>query len=152
MQRNLSSPVMIIAPRFLERLEEIETAVRGKGIPYIRRSRFNSEPRAGKNLIILDSMGELAKVYSLATVAIVSYIDNYRSAAALFLAKQAAIQVADADELSRVILGLINNKEKREQIGENAAGVIRECQDISLRTYEMILPIIFGKDQILNAV
>ncbi len=60
--------ILIIAPRRLDRVNEIELTLEREQIPYWRRS--NSEPRKpGQSVILLDTVGELREVYALASVA-----------------------------------------------------------------------------------
>lgn len=61
---------LILAPRDLNRLPEIEQLINSRGIEFIR----NSGHSAGEiipSVLLLDSYGELAEVYSVATVAFV---------------------------------------------------------------------------------
>ena len=61
---------MILAPRHPERFAEVATLVEGLGFRMLRRSLWSGEPFAG-SVFLLDSIGELATVYSLATIAFV---------------------------------------------------------------------------------
>jgi 3-deoxy-D-manno-octulosonic-acid transferase len=56
---------LVVAPRHLERLAEVEKAVAAAGLPCARRS---AGVPAREAVIVLDTVGELAKVYTLATV------------------------------------------------------------------------------------
>ncbi|MEE9614639.1 MAG: 3-deoxy-D-manno-octulosonic acid transferase [Thermodesulfobacteriota bacterium] len=64
---------LVLAPRHPERFDEVESIVRGTGLAFSRRSAGGGE-RAGSgrpDVIILDTMGELGRVYGISTVAFV---------------------------------------------------------------------------------
>jgi 3-deoxy-D-manno-octulosonic-acid transferase len=69
--------VLLLAPRHIERVEQVEEKIRAKGFKAVRRSRLKSEGNqgtsgpSGPRVIILDSRGELAGLYALARVAFV---------------------------------------------------------------------------------
>jgi len=59
----------IIAPRKPERFELVASILATSSLTYVRRSEF--PPRAAANVLLLDSLGELARIYRFATVAFV---------------------------------------------------------------------------------
>src|SRR5205807_1603116 len=59
---------LLIAPRHVERVDEVAAAVIVAGFPYRRRSEPGGEPDA---VLLLDTMGELAALYALADVVFV---------------------------------------------------------------------------------
>jgi 3-deoxy-D-manno-octulosonic-acid transferase len=65
--------VTILAPRHPDRFPEIDNLLRKSGVNFIRRSQWieNPAPIAPGSIFLLDSIGELAAVYSLGTVAFV---------------------------------------------------------------------------------
>src|SRR5208337_3198134 len=67
---NHPKAVMILAPRHPERLPEVAELVEKLGFRMWRRSLWSGEPLAG-GVFLVDSIGELAALYSLATVAFV---------------------------------------------------------------------------------
>jgi 3-deoxy-D-manno-octulosonic-acid transferase len=65
--------VMVLAPRHPERFDGVATMLKEHGVRHVRRSQWMEAPTpldAGV-VVLLDSIGELASVYSLATVAVV---------------------------------------------------------------------------------
>ena len=64
--------VMVIAPRHPERFAAVAALLDQSGVDWVRRSGWKSEDtlRAGQ-VVLLDTIGELASVYSLAAVAFV---------------------------------------------------------------------------------
>jgi len=64
---------LVIAPRHLERVTEVEDELRAAGVPWIRASSLSefTPARSGQNVLLLDTMGELRALYSRAAVAFV---------------------------------------------------------------------------------
>ena len=67
--------VLILAPRHLERLEEVERILKQESISWMRRTSFpmghdrsDEEPKELPEVILLDTMGELMSLYSLGTL------------------------------------------------------------------------------------
>jgi tetraacyldisaccharide 4'-kinase len=61
---------LILAPRHIERLPEIEPLLKNRGIPYSRRSQ-GGRLENDRPVLLLDTMGELRDLYGLASVAVV---------------------------------------------------------------------------------
>ena len=72
------SALLIIAPRQPERFDEVERLARGEGFAIVRRTELpiDAEPRA--DVVVLDTIGELAQLYQIATVVFVggSLVDD----------------------------------------------------------------------------
>lgn len=65
---------MVLAPRHPERFAAVAALLDKAGHPWIRRSEWNTrpaEPLKPGEIVLLDTIGELASVYSLASVAFV---------------------------------------------------------------------------------
>ncbi|RLJ70615.1 3-deoxy-D-manno-octulosonic-acid transferase [Hydrogenivirga caldilitoris] len=58
---------LVIAPRHVSRVKEVEKVLRGKGLSYARRSSMGEE----WDILLVDTLGELKAMYSLADVAFV---------------------------------------------------------------------------------
>src|SRR4029079_7210140 len=103
-------------------------------VPTLRRAELliESEPRA--DVVVLDSIGELAQIYQVATavfvggslvghgghnilepaifgkpIVFVSHMQNFLEIADAFLANDAALQVASERELEAALLGLVTD-------------------------------------------
>jgi 3-deoxy-D-manno-octulosonic-acid transferase len=65
--------VTILAPRHPERFGEVAELLKRRGSPFVRRSQWVNAPQklAPGAVFLLDSIGELASVYSLATAAFI---------------------------------------------------------------------------------
>ena len=69
--------VLVLAPRHPERFSAVASLVAAAGLPLVRRSAWKGmaadslDPLTGGQVVLLDTIGELASVYSLAAVAFV---------------------------------------------------------------------------------
>ncbi len=74
-ERSIADLVLILAPRHLDRLEEVERILRKESISWMRRSSFamdqSSRTEGTTGVILLDTMGELMSLYSLGTLVFV---------------------------------------------------------------------------------
>lgn len=74
LRKNYPDLNLILAPRHPERFREAEELTGNKGLPYIKRTAFNNKNQSSKikgAVIILDAVGELAAVYSIADIAVI---------------------------------------------------------------------------------
>lgn len=144
--------LLILAPRHLKRLRNIEELLSQKKFTYVRKSRWlkKSKKEAMPQVLILDSMGELTEIYALADVAFVGgslvplgghnplepaiygvpvlfgpHIEHYGSAADILLDTQAASQVKDSQEFFESALGFLNNHLDREVLAQRVKTAIK---------------------------
>ena len=160
--------IAIIAPRQPERFGEVERLSREAGFVTIRRSELpiDAEPRA--DVVVLDSIGELAQLYQLATVVFVGgslvdhgghnilepaifgkpivfgpHMQNFREIAEAFVANDAAIQVQTERELDAAMLSLVRDPVHRARIGAAARALVeanRGAKDKTLAVLGELLP------------
>jgi 3-deoxy-D-manno-octulosonic-acid transferase len=144
---------LLVAPRHPERAREVEGLVRRAGHAGVLRSALPGGARAadGAPVIVLDTVGELAGIYALATLAFVGgslvpwgghnplepaawgcpvlfgpHMENFGEMAEAFLARGGAIRVADAAALGATVRALLADPQRRESLGRAAAGVLAE--------------------------
>jgi 3-deoxy-D-manno-octulosonic-acid transferase len=158
----------IIAPRQPERFGEVERIAREAGFVTIRRSELpiDAEPRA--DVVVLDTIGELAQLYQLATVVFVGgsladhgghnilepaifgkpivfgpYMHNFREIAETFVLNDAAIQVHTERELDGAILSLVRDPVQRARLGAASRALVeanRGAKDKTLAVLGELLP------------
>ncbi|HTR27035.1 MAG TPA: 3-deoxy-D-manno-octulosonic acid transferase [Terriglobales bacterium] len=149
--------VMILAPRHPERFAEVAALVDQLGFRSARRSLWSGEPLAG-GVLLLDSIGELAALYSLATVAFVggslvprgghnilepamfgvpvvtgNHYENFRDIVDFFLSRN-AVRVVGMAELALVFMELIDNADERMKLGRNALAALESQRGATART------------------
>jgi 3-deoxy-D-manno-octulosonic-acid transferase len=152
---------LILAPRHPERADEVEALARERGLTAVRRSRLTAG--APRDLILLDTVGELAALYAIADVIFVGgslvpagghnviepalhakpvvfgpHMQNFREAAALLLRAQAARQVPDATRLVPVLQQLLGDGDARRRLGEAAWHAVSAHQGACERTLEAL--------------
>jgi 3-deoxy-D-manno-octulosonic-acid transferase len=158
----------ILAPRQPERFAEVERLARDAGFVTARRSELpiDAEPRA--DVIVLDSIGELAQLYQVATVVFVGgsladhgghnilepaifgkpvmfgpHMQNFREIAEAFLANGAAIQVRSDHELDDAMLALVRDPVQRARLGAAARALVeanRGAKGKTLAVIEALFP------------
>ncbi len=139
---------LIIAPRHLARVPEVERVVAESGLKYLRASASGASD--GADIMILDTMGELRALYRRASVAFVGgtltpdrggqnpaepasvsvpvlfgpYYENQRETAAALVSEGGARVVSNADEIIRAAAKWLGNEEARRSAGRSARGCI----------------------------
>jgi 3-deoxy-D-manno-octulosonic-acid transferase len=157
--------VMILAPRHPERFAEVAELVEKLAFRMWLRSLWNGEPLAG-GVFLLDSIGELAAIYSLATVAFVggslvprgghnilepalcgvpivtgNHYENFRDVVNFFASRN-AVRIVGVAELPLVFIELIDNRSERENLGRNALAALESQRGATVRTVSALLQLI----------
>jgi 3-deoxy-D-manno-octulosonic-acid transferase len=153
----------VLAPRQPERFGEVERLARDAGLVTIRRSELpiDAEPRA--DVVVLDTIGELAQLYQLATAAFVGgslvdhgghnilepavfgkpivfgpHMHNFKEIADAFLSNDAAIQVQSERELDDALLALVTDPVRRARHGAAARALVVANRGAKAKTLEVI--------------
>lgn len=160
--------LLILAPRHPERFDEVEQACRHEGFRTVRRSELpiDAEPRA--DIVLLDTIGELATVYQLGTVVFVGgslvatgghnilepavfgkpivfgpHMENFAEIAEAFLTNGAGVQVGSAGELDQALTDLMTDPVRRARLGAAARALVeanRGAKDKTLTVLAELLP------------
>lgn len=164
---NHPKAVMMLAPRHPERFPEVAALVEQLGFRLWRRSLWSGEPLPG-GVFLVDSIGELAALYSLATVAFVggslvprgghnilepalygvpvvtgNHYENFRDVVNFFASRNAARVVGVAD-LPLVFMELIENDSERTTLGRNARTAFESQRGATARTISALLHLMGG--------
>jgi 3-deoxy-D-manno-octulosonic-acid transferase len=154
---------LIIAPRQLERSDDIEELVQSKKFSCARRSRKDS-PYGSYDVMILDTFGELAKVYAAGSVAFVGgtlipkgghsiiqpilqgkpvffgpYTFKTRDIASLAISSGVGFQVADEHELADMIVALLSDTKALVDIERACKKLVAENKGASARCAKAIV-------------
>ena len=148
--------VLLLAPRHPERFESVAGLLNQSVYPWKRRSEWR-EQRAGAikllqpgEIVLLDSIGELASVYSLASAAFVggslfptgghnplepaqfgvpivmgSHFANFRDITEDLIAQE-AIRIVEKEDLARVLIELLQDWATAAAMGERAKRVFEQ--------------------------
>ncbi len=160
--------LLVLAPRHPERFADVARMSREEGLKTTLRSELaiDAEPRA--DVVILDTIGELATVYQIATVVFVGgslvatgghnilepavfskpivfgpHMENFAEIAAAFVANGAAIQVRTERELDDAIRNLMTDPVRRARLGAAARALVeanRGAKEKSLEAIAELLP------------
>jgi 3-deoxy-D-manno-octulosonic-acid transferase len=160
--------LLVIAARHPERFDEVERMCRHEGLTVVRRTELpiDADPRA--DAVVLDTIGELAQLYQIATVVFVGgslvpagghnilepalygkpvvfgpHMQNFGEIAETFLNNGAAIQIRTAGELQEAMLSLIGDPVRRARVGAAARALVesnRGARDRTLAVIRDLLP------------
>ena len=156
-----SRAVMILAPRHPERFGTVAQLLEKLGTRFWRRSLWSGDPIAG-GVLLIDSIGELAALYSLADVAFVggslvprgghniiepaqhgvptivgSHTENFRDIVRVFQSRE-AIRVVSVVEFPLVLMELLANGSARAALGRRAAETLRSQTGATQKTAEAL--------------
>jgi 3-deoxy-D-manno-octulosonic-acid transferase len=154
--------VLLIAPRHPERVPEVERLVIERGLKAVRRSDLPGA-RDRNAVIVLDTVGELAQLYRVATVVFVGgslvptgghnmlepallrkatlfgpHTSNFRESADALLAAGGAMLVHDAAELEHGVGLLLADIELRRRTGDSAFQAVMDRQGAVKHTLELV--------------
>ncbi len=146
--RNRPRALLVIAPRHPSRFGEAAEAVEACGLPLVRRSTLRGgegAPAALPSVFLLDSVGELASLYSRADLVFVGgslngwgghnilepaahgrpiivgpHMQNFRDVADRMLCDRAIVQVNNADELAGAFEQVLSDPHKAGKLGARA--------------------------------
>ena len=156
--------IAVIAPRHPERFGAVAEMLARRGVRYVRRSQWMEArgPLEAGTVFLLDSIGELASVYSLATVAVVCgglfvpgghnplepaqfgvpvvmgpYYENFRGIVDELRAAD-AVALAEPEQLPRVLQSLLNDEAKARAMGARAKAVCAREAGATARAVEAL--------------
>ncbi|MGA8538912.1 MAG: 3-deoxy-D-manno-octulosonic acid transferase, partial [Terriglobales bacterium] len=159
---NHPKAVMILAPRHPERFSEVAELIEKLGFRMWRRSLWSGEPLTG-SVFLVDTIGELATIYSLASIAFVggslvprgghnilepalygvpivtgNHYENFRDVVNFF-ASQNAVRIVGLAEVPLVFIELIENSDQRARLGRNALAALESQRGATDRTVSALL-------------
>jgi 3-deoxy-D-manno-octulosonic-acid transferase len=155
---------IVLAPRHPQRFKEVEEVLRRRGIRFVKRSEIGAHKIVDlkeKDLMLLDTLGELSSFYSIADIAIVGgsfvpvgghnllepaywskpvicgkHMDNFPLVEE-FLREGAALMVEEG-QIEEVISELINSPKKRADLGQRAKEIYERNRGALERTISVI--------------
>ncbi|MDR9500705.1 MAG: 3-deoxy-D-manno-octulosonic acid transferase [Desulfurivibrionaceae bacterium] len=153
---------LVIAPRNIQRGPEIAALYRGLGFSVVRRSE-KGVAWGDKELLIVDSMGELVDFYQLADLVFVGgslvpfgghnplepaafgkpvlfgpYTADFADIVSEMLAEEAARQVKDVADLCQALQLLAADQVARQRAGQRARAFVEERQGVTDRHLQVI--------------
>lgn len=160
LRRKYPSLVMVIAPRHPERFDEVCGLITNAGYECQRRTRLSGPV---KDIVLLDTIGELRAFYSICTLAFVGgslvkvgghnllepaamrkpvifsrYMFNFKEISEAIINAGGGVMVKDRDELYAQFEALLGDRTRTAAMGEKAYEVIAANSGATLRTIDAI--------------
>src|SRR5580693_9465626 len=168
-QRQWRHTLLILAPRKPAQFDAAAEIVAAAGWTVVRRSQLDSSASLDDDadVVLLDSIGELAGLYSLADATFVggslivagghnilepawfarppvfgASMENFRDMADQFLDAHAGVQVTSGQGLGKVWIQLIQDDQMRERMGKSARAISERNRGATERSLDRIAVIL----------
>jgi len=163
LRRRHAGARVVIAPRHPERFAAVADLVARRGLACARRTLLPDGGWNGGDILVLDTLGELAQVYPLATVVFVGgslaragghnvlepavagkaiivgpHMENFQEIASAFLAEDALVQVGDAAGLTDAVVRLFADAAARDALGSRAQRIVARNRGALDRTVDAL--------------
>jgi len=154
---------LFIAPRHVERLQEIRAELGAFPMRVALASESLQGRDADADCILLDTTGELQRWYGIATVVFVgksltahggqnpvepilagkpvvfgSHMENFTTLARRLVSNDGAIQVADTDSLEGAVADLLRDGDARKRLVQNARAALSDHQGATARAAALV--------------
>ncbi len=163
--------ILILAPRHISRIAEVEEILKKKSISWIKRTSLQTNifERNPHDVILIDTIGELMNLYSLASLAFIGgslvpvgghnpiepllfkkcvlfgpHMFNFKEISGLLIKEGGAIMVKDDKELYYQLMNLLSDETLRNQIGERGYKIIENNRGAKERIFEEIKNLLFN--------
>jgi 3-deoxy-D-manno-octulosonic-acid transferase len=160
---------LIVAPRDIIRSEEISNLAAKYGFKGVLRTTLSDHPSDHHDIIVLDTIGELGRIYSIGIIIYVGgslvprgghnilepaahgkpifvgpHMFNFKETYALFSGRQACVTVYDAKTLGTSFLEILNNEQLRLKMSQETLTIIEENRGASRKSV-MYLKTLLGR-------
>ncbi len=150
---------LVIAPRELLRTMEVTHICKRAGFRVATRTELQKEPQEGVDIVILDTIGELGRVYSIGDVVYVGgslvphgghnilepaahgkaiivghHMFNFKDTYALFKNRDACITVKSGKELTDAVVRLFDDPAHRERMERETLAIVDENKGASRKS------------------
>ena len=155
--------LLIIAPRKPERFADVERLARKAGWRVARRTELQVDHEPRVDVVVLDTIGELAQLYQVATAVFVGgslvdagghnilepavfgkaivfgpHMQNFAEIARTFIENRGAIQVQTEVELESVLVDLLSDPVRRASLGAAARALVEANRGARARSLAAI--------------
>lgn len=162
---------LIIAPRKTLRVHEIASLAKNHGytVGFRKELLEMPEPRQSYQVIIIDTIGELGRIYALGDLVFVGgsmikhgghnvlepaahgkpivvgqHMYNFKDAYALLTSKGACKTIKNVEELKTVILDILSDDDLRKSMSAGSSAVIAENKGAAVKTSAYLKQILAG--------
>ncbi|MCB9771165.1 MAG: 3-deoxy-D-manno-octulosonic acid transferase [Candidatus Omnitrophica bacterium] len=154
---------LIIAPRHIERTEEVHSLVKAIGFVPVNFSDVRAQSLNSDVVIVVDTIGHLKALYQVATVVFVGKslvghggqniiepaffgkpiiigpnMQNFIEITETFLTARGVIQIQESAEMEDILKKLLSSTQLRETLGERAQAIIKKNQGATDRTEKIL--------------
>jgi 3-deoxy-D-manno-octulosonic-acid transferase len=158
---------LLMAPRHPERFGAVPDMIAQAGFRCLRRSALDPLAWQDGEVMLLDTLGELAQVYGLASVVFVGgslvpsgghnilepavagkpvivgpHMENFQEIADVFRGEQALVQVASVDELGSEVAALLLDERRRSGLGERARELVGRNRGAVARSTDALVALL----------
>ncbi|MCJ7664552.1 MAG: 3-deoxy-D-manno-octulosonic acid transferase, partial [Desulfobacterales bacterium] len=159
---DLPQLILILAPRHLQRISRVEKLLGSQRVRWVKRTMISDGCRP-EEVILLDTVGELAALYGLGTAIFVGgsfcrvgghnilevlahgkavifgpHMENFNEIARLAVERGAGIQVRTPEELAEASRRLIGNPSLSKAMGKKGLALLQEHQGALERTMKIV--------------
>lgn len=164
LRKRFTSLILIIAPRRLERVSLIEKMLSRKGRNYDKRTRLDSDGTRKANIVLLDTIGELSKIYFACDIIFVGksifspggghsllepvaagkiafhgpFVQYYEEAKGLLQKEGLAVELSERSDFIESFSDILANEEKNREILKRAEIFLNNRKGASIKTAEVI--------------
>ncbi len=156
---------LIIAPRHADRFDAVAKMLDSARLPWKRRTELSDAPNRSSDVLLLDTIGELAALFHYATVVFMGgslvetgghnileparhrkpivfgpHMENFRDMAYMFLEAKAALQIQDERQLAPAIEQLLIHPELASALGSKAYAIVVENAGATDRVLQFFQP------------
>jgi 3-deoxy-D-manno-octulosonic-acid transferase len=160
---------LVLAPRHPERADDAAGEAASRGLAHHLLSAGNDRAASGADVLVVDTVGELAALYGLAHVAFVGgslvpvgghnvlepaaagvpvifgpHTHHFAEPVEALLRSGGGIRVRDGNELASVWSEMVGDAERAEKVARNAAAVILESRGALERSIDLVLDLLDG--------
>lgn len=164
---HVADAALLIAPRHPERFDDVAAVIEAAGFQCRRRSTLEPGAWADGEVLLLDTLGELAQLYVLASVVFIGktlvsfgghnivepaaagkpivigpHMENFQAIADQFLAANALVQVSTPEELAREVSALMLDEPRRRTLGERAQSLVERNRGAVRRTVDALASLV----------
>lgn len=162
---------LVLVPRHPERLSEVEAMLRRRGARVVRKTALADAPDGERPVVLVDTMGELARIYAAADLVFVGgslvphggqnmmepaglgrpvlfgpHVFNFTKSVDILLEERAVRMVPDEEGLRLAILELADDPGAAREMGDRARRVVVEQKGASGRILALLRPFLGARN------
>jgi 3-deoxy-D-manno-octulosonic-acid transferase len=155
---------LILAPRHPERFDEVAALLRASGILFVRETGIGGSQGGPGDVLLLDTMGQLSRLYSVADAAFVGgsllpryeghnvlepalygkpvlfgpHMRSFRKESDELLARGAGFEVRTAEDICRNVLAILKDRSLYDAMSKGARSFVEENRGAAEKTIRIV--------------